>query len=131
MDEKGYLSVEDYKVAVISLFGYKPSKYEVEAVWSKHRPDTNTGLSKSAFIDLMASKLKIQDTNDLIRQIFVSFDRQSRGFISLQDCKNAFRQIAPHIAEHTIERVFGEVDSNLDGRVSYRDFEIMMKHAEQ
>lgn len=128
---KGYLTEEDYKAAVISVFGYKPSKYEVQAVWSKHCPDTSAGLTKNAFVDLMHSRLKVQDTDDLIRQIFVSFDRQSRGFISLQDCKDAFRQIAPNMTERTIERVFSQVDSNMDGRVSYRDFELMVKYTEQ
>ena len=128
---KGYLTKEDYKAAVISLFGYKPSNYEVEEVWNKHCPNSSVGLVKKGFIDLMTSRLKSQDTDDLIRQIFVSFDRQSRGFISLQDCKDAFRQITPHIGERRIETVFGEVDSNMDGRVSYRDFEIMVKHMKQ
>ena len=130
-ERKGYLTEEDYKTAVISLFGYKPSKYEVDAVWSKHCPDTSAGLVKKVFTDLMLSRLKLQDTDDLIHQIFVSFDRQSRGFISLQDCKDAFRQIAPRVEEHRIERVFSEADSNMDGRVSYRDFELMVKHMEQ
>ncbi|XP_062824467.1 EF-hand calcium-binding domain-containing protein 11 isoform X3 [Anolis carolinensis] len=31
-DKKGYLNREDYKVAVVMLFGYKPSKAEVNSV---------------------------------------------------------------------------------------------------
>ncbi|XP_034624005.1 EF-hand calcium-binding domain-containing protein 11 isoform X4 [Trachemys scripta elegans] len=31
-DKKGYLSREDFKVAVVMLFGYKPSKVEVDSV---------------------------------------------------------------------------------------------------
>ncbi|XP_059579155.1 EF-hand calcium-binding domain-containing protein 11 isoform X8 [Alligator mississippiensis] len=31
-DSKGYLSREDFKVAVVMLFGYKPSKVEVNSV---------------------------------------------------------------------------------------------------
>ncbi|XP_013385976.1 EF-hand calcium-binding domain-containing protein 11-like [Lingula anatina] len=30
---KGYLSREDLKVATVSLFGYKPSKYEVDKMF--------------------------------------------------------------------------------------------------
>ena len=129
---KGYLTPEDYKVAVISLLGYKPSKYEVATVWRLHCPLHGNGtepvLVKGAFVDSMVQRLLQEDTDELIRRIFLTFDVHCQGFITLQNCKAAFRQIAPHIAESEVETFFTEVDSNCDGRVSYRDFELLMKH---
>ncbi|XP_023384621.1 EF-hand calcium-binding domain-containing protein 11 isoform X5 [Pteropus vampyrus] len=40
-DNKGYLSREDFKVAVVMLFGYKPSKIEANSVMSSLNPDTS------------------------------------------------------------------------------------------
>ncbi|XP_074887106.1 EF-hand calcium-binding domain-containing protein 11 [Buteo buteo] len=37
-DNKGYLRREDFKVAVVMSFGYKPSKVEVDSVMSSVRP---------------------------------------------------------------------------------------------
>ncbi|XP_058148525.1 EF-hand calcium-binding domain-containing protein 11 isoform X4 [Dasypus novemcinctus] len=40
-DDKGYLSREDFKVAVVMLFGYKPSKIEVDSVMSSINQNTS------------------------------------------------------------------------------------------
>ncbi|XP_072819674.1 EF-hand calcium-binding domain-containing protein 11 isoform X5 [Vicugna pacos] len=40
-DNKGYLSREDFKVAVVMLFGYKPSKIEADSVMSSVDPNTS------------------------------------------------------------------------------------------
>ncbi|EDL18913.1 RIKEN cDNA 2610021K21, isoform CRA_c [Mus musculus] len=40
-DNKGYLSREDFKVAIVMLFGYKPSKIEADAVMSSVNPNTS------------------------------------------------------------------------------------------
>lgn len=73
-DGKGYLSPEDFKVAVISLMGYKPSKYELASCWKLHCQHTAEGeeprgLSKAAFVELMLGRLQQQDTDELIRQV--------------------------------------------------------------
>jgi len=130
---KGYLSPEDYKVAVISLLGYKPSKYEIAAVFkadqSNHElPNESFKLDKAAFVTLMLGRMTQQDADELIRQIFLSFDAHCQGFVTLENCKQAFKQVAPHVKDAQVELFFAEVDSNGDGRVSYRDFDIMMKY---
>ncbi|XP_059038514.1 EF-hand calcium-binding domain-containing protein 11 isoform X5 [Mustela lutreola] len=40
-DNKGYLSREDFKVAVIMLFGYKPSKIEADFAMSSVNPNAS------------------------------------------------------------------------------------------
>jgi len=135
-EQKGFLSPEDYKVAVVSLLGYKPSKYEIGAVFKplhSHELPTELGrsqlgLDKASFVMLMLRRVNQQDTNELIRQVFLSFDVHCQGFISLENCKQAFKHVSPHIQNALIELFCAEVDSNTDGRVSYRDFEVMMKH---
>lgn len=131
---KGYLSREDYKVAVISLLGYKPSKYELNSVWKTHclgregaeGAELCQGLSKTAFLQIMQERE--QDKDDLIRQVFLTFDPHGRGFVTLEACRKAFEEVAAHVAEEEVEAMFSEVDGNCDGRVSYRDFELIMKH---
>lgn len=126
-EQKGYLTPEDYKVAVVSLLGYKPSKYEVGSVWKTHCQQ-GAGLPRETFQGLMLERMKQQDHNELIRQIFLTFDSHCQGFITLENCRSTFKQVVPHMDSTQIEAFFAEVDSNSDGRVSYRDFELMMKH---
>ena len=143
-DGKGFLTPSDYKVAVLELCGYKPSKYEINAVWSKLAPPTQcrmkdkaaaenteislqTGMDQATFLSLMVERLRQKDKDELIRQIFIAFDVHLCGFITTSDCVQAFKEVAPTISEELIGRWFDEVDSDSDGRVTFRDFEMMMK----
>ena len=81
---KGYLSPEDYKVAVISLMGYKPSKYEQASFWKLHcqhagEGEEPQGLSKAAFVEIMLGRLKQQDTDELIRQVWLQYTLAALG----------------------------------------------------
>ncbi|XP_048217893.1 EF-hand calcium-binding domain-containing protein 11 isoform X2 [Perognathus longimembris pacificus] len=104
-DDKGYLSREDFKVAVVMLFGYKPSKIEVDAVMSPINPSTS-GLSLEEFVNIVRKKKEAQLYRNEIRHIFTAFDVHYRGFLTLEDFKKAFRQVAPKLPERTVIEVF-------------------------
>lgn len=124
--KKGYLTRKELKLAVVEIFGYKPSKYEVNEMFEKEQ-NISSGLSRDVFNKLMRSKLLMQDEDGEIRQTFLAFDTKCRGFIGLEDAKNIFEVVAPFVKQFDLQRLFREVDRDGDGRVSYRDFEYMMK----
>ena len=128
-DRKGYLSAEDLKIAFVALFGYKPSKEEVRGILAKEEDQEIPGISLKTFMDISLAKIAAQDVDDQIRQVFVAFDMGCRGFITLDDAKKTFGQIAPFLDPTRVEKAFREIDSDQDGRVSYRDFEFMMKYS--
>ena len=132
-NKKGYLNREDLKVAMISLFGYKPSKLEVDQLMAGAERQSNQGLKNTMslqhFLKVMSSKMAASDEDDEIRQTFLAFDSQCHGFLTVSDLKKVFSQIAPHMQEHAIESAFREIDRDGDGRVSYKDFEFMMKYS--
>ena len=117
------LHPEDYKVAVLELLGYKPSKYEVSSVWKNAKGE---GLGLEAFVTLMVRRLQQKDRSELVREVFVALDAGQRGFITEQDCLKAFKEVAPQLRQERVSALFQEVDYDRDGRVSYRDFEAMM-----
>ncbi|XP_046327838.1 EF-hand calcium-binding domain-containing protein 11-like isoform X2 [Haliotis rufescens] len=96
-NNKGYLTREDTKIAVVSLYGYKPSKYEVNQLLDKYGES-------------------LQD------------DVKGRGFLTVEDLKKTFSQVAPHLPIHAVAAAFKELDRDGDGRISYRDFDFMMKY---
>ncbi|XP_071962726.1 EF-hand calcium-binding domain-containing protein 11-like [Antedon mediterranea] len=120
--QKGFLDRQDVKVAVLSLLGYKPSKFEVDEILG-----CNKGITLQGFIEIMLPKLQDRDNDDEIRQIFMTFDMQCKGFINAVDLQRVFSEVAPHIPTHRIHSVFSEIDRDGDGRVSYKDFEFMMQ----
>ncbi|XP_008053553.1 EF-hand calcium-binding domain-containing protein 11 isoform X2 [Carlito syrichta] len=104
-DNKGYLSREDFKVAVVTLFGYKPSKIEVDSVMSSINPDTS-GILLDEFLNIIRKKKEAQPFRNEIRHIFTAFDMHYRGFLTLEDFQKAFRQVAPRLPERTVLEVF-------------------------
>lgn len=146
---KGFLTNEDLKVAFVALFGYKPSKNEVGQLMAKcsglpsdqsltkrsedcrieQTPDTpNVGMSLERFTEIAKAKILVEDYDDEIRQMFIAFDVMCRGFIMLDIAKRVFQQVAPFLDAVTVEKLFREADMDRDGRVSYRDFEFIMKY---
>ncbi|KAM9090484.1 EF-hand calcium-binding domain-containing protein 11 isoform 1-T1 [Megaptera novaeangliae] len=128
-ENKGYLSREDFKVAVVMLFGYKPSKIEADAVMSSVDPNTS-GILLKEFLDIVRKKKEAQLYRNEIRHIFTAFDRHYRGYLTLEDFKKAFKQVAPKLSERIILEVFREVDQDSDGHVSFKDFEYAMNYGQ-
>nr|XP_016846908.1 PREDICTED: EF-hand calcium-binding domain-containing protein 11 [Anolis carolinensis] len=153
-DKKGYLSREDYKVAVVMLFGYKPSKAEVNSVMASVKQN-QSGISLEEFHKFMSRKKSDHFYHNEVRQLFTAFDRQCKflvqspycifflscsppfyskkvkGFLSLEDLKKAFNIVAPKLPERTIVEVFREVDQDSDGHISYKDFELAMNYGQE
>ncbi|XP_040189413.1 EF-hand calcium-binding domain-containing protein 11 [Rana temporaria] len=122
--QKGYLSREDFKVAVVMLFGYKPYKLEVDSILSSK----SVGIRADEFVKLMSVKRSAQLNFGEQRQIFSVFDTHCRGFLNVDDFKRAFIRVAPNIPEHTVLEAFREVDQDSDGLVCYKDFEFAMDY---
>uniref|UniRef100_G3QQG1 EF-hand calcium-binding domain-containing protein 11 n=2 Tax=Gorilla gorilla gorilla TaxID=9595 RepID=G3QQG1_GORGO len=129
-DHKGYLSREDFKTAVVMLFGYKPSKIEVDSVMSSINPNTS-GMLLEGFLNIVRKKKEAQRYRNEVRHIFTAFDTYYRGFLTLEDFKKAFRQVAPKLPERTVLEVFREVDRDSDGHVSFRDFEYALNYGQK
>ncbi|XP_041122970.1 EF-hand calcium-binding domain-containing protein 11 isoform X2 [Polyodon spathula] len=105
-DKKGYLSREDVKVAVVMLFGYKPSKTETDVMMASVMQANIPGMPLDHFISLMGRKLAAQDNYEKTRQIFTGFDIHCRGFLTMEDFKKAFASVAPHLPERTVQEAF-------------------------
>ncbi|VDI61210.1 Hypothetical predicted protein [Mytilus galloprovincialis] len=80
------------------------------------------------FMDAMSEKLMKSDEDQDIRHTFMAFDSQCRGFLTVEDFKKAVGHVAPHLPMHAVDLSFRELDRDGDGRVSYKDFEFMMKY---
>ncbi|XP_053233273.1 EF-hand calcium-binding domain-containing protein 11 isoform X5 [Podarcis raffonei] len=105
-DHKGYLNREDYKVAVVMLFGYKPSKEMA----------VNVGLTSIVEVDSVMASVKQ--------------NQSGRGYLSLEDFRKAFSVVAPKLPERTVVEAFREVDQDSDGHISFKDFESAMNYGQ-
>ncbi|XP_066531783.1 EF-hand calcium-binding domain-containing protein 11 [Hoplias malabaricus] len=123
VEKKGYLSREDLKVAVVMLFGYKPSKSETSNMMQAGAVPNCLGVPLERFVSLMGRKLSAEDPYEKTRHIFSAFDVHCRGFLKLEDFKSIFAHVAPRLPDRTVLEAFRHVDHDSDGHISFRDFE--------
>ncbi|KFP55589.1 EF-hand calcium-binding domain-containing protein 11, partial [Cariama cristata] len=116
-DNRGYLGREEFKVAVVMLFGYKPSKVffffvKVDSVMSSVRPQNSGNMQTpicllfEKFLNLMSAKKATQLYSNETRQIFTAFDVQDRGFLTSEHFKRAFNSVSPELSEKIIVEDF-------------------------
>ncbi|XP_029424494.1 EF-hand calcium-binding domain-containing protein 11 isoform X7 [Nannospalax galili] len=89
-DRKGYLSREDFKVAIVMLFGYKPSKIEADSVMSSVDPNT----SDRGFLTLedfkrAFSRVAPKLPERTVLEVFREADQDSDGHVSFRDFEYA------------------------------------------
>ncbi|KAL1170140.1 hypothetical protein V6Z11_A05G193700 [Gossypium hirsutum] len=70
------------------------------------------------------------DREDNIRKAFNYFDKDSNGFITRDELRQAMTQYGMG-DEATIDEVIEDVDTDKDGRINYEEFVAMMKRGTQ
>ena len=124
--DKGWLNKHDLKCAFISLVGRKPDAREVS---------TMRDLCPRGEVDLRHFRMFMEpglvaaakDTSQRAvheRTIatFRAFDRNDRGYITLEDAVIGFRRVAPGVGEGVVADVFREADLDGDGKVTFKDY---------
>ena len=129
---KKYLNQSEIKIAYVAVFGRKPTKYELRDLLAvgmdiEHFDDLR--LNFDQFLKIFGGAFDKSDENEDIRNIFTAFDTRCRGFLTEVDLIEAFRRVAPSIQQQAVKSIFRELDSDNDGRISYRDFDFVMKHS--
>nr|XP_013796370.1 PREDICTED: EF-hand calcium-binding domain-containing protein 11 [Apteryx mantelli mantelli] len=116
------------------LFGYKPSKVQVDSVMSSVYPiewkAVHAGILLEKFLNLMSTKKAVQLFDSETRHIFTAFDMQDRGFLTLEDFKKAFNSISPKLFERIVVEAFREVDQDSGGHISFKEFESTVKYGQ-
>uniref|UniRef100_A0AAZ3RDH8 EF-hand calcium binding domain 11 n=1 Tax=Oncorhynchus tshawytscha TaxID=74940 RepID=A0AAZ3RDH8_ONCTS len=133
-DKKGYLNREDLKMAVVMLFGYKPSKVSkvkqlVGVVVLRKQGHCNF-LASCFFLAIKyVENRHMSETNMLMDQAQAK-DSPGHGFLKLEDFRTAFSRVAPRLPERTVLEAFRLADQDSDGHVSFRDFECVISYGQ-
>ena len=145
-ENRGFLQRKEIKIAYVAIFGYKPARTELDDIISNYGKHINTEhpdtvsisdlerranvVTRNEFLSLITNRLKFADKDNEIREIFQLFDRNNKGFIDLDDFLYATKLRLKCFADFELTQFFRELDGDCDGRISYRDFQRMMRSKE-
>ena len=62
-----------------------------------------------------------------MRAAFALLDKDGDGFLSLQDLAEDLKIYGSNSSETELQAILSEVDINHDGKIDYREFDIMMR----
>eukprot|EP00800_Vazella_pourtalesii_P014598 TRINITY_DN3745_c0_g1_i3.p1 TRINITY_DN3745_c0_g1~~TRINITY_DN3745_c0_g1_i3.p1 ORF type:complete len:125 (+),score=14.36 TRINITY_DN3745_c0_g1_i3:60-434(+) len=101
MGNKGYLDREDYKTAVISLFGLMPTDSEIEEVFvveNEQKGEDGIFLKKEKFISVMIWRSgSALNCYNYERLIFDCLDPLQDGFVKFDDFEKTVQRYFPKV----------------------------------
>lgn len=77
-------------------------------------------------MNAMDTKPYLNERKKDIMQVFKKYDRDGKGYITLEDIKEINRQLKENMDEDTMRQMLEKADSNRDGRMSFDDFYSVM-----
>ncbi|KAI6654734.1 EF-hand calcium-binding domain-containing protein 11-like isoform X1 [Oopsacas minuta] len=105
---KGFLDKEDYKTAVISLFGLMPTDSEIDEVFvagKEQKEEDGLSLRKDKFINLMVWRSgSALNCYNYERLLFDCFDPLQDGFIKIEDFEKIVQKYFPKVIQYNIQR---------------------------
>ncbi|KAI8920320.1 hypothetical protein DFJ77DRAFT_452177 [Powellomyces hirtus] len=128
---KGYLTRADFLVAMVGLLGYEPSEWELQHSCKDVDID-QCEMDLRTFTSLILRKLgphhaSTTEEDASIRHAFLAADAGCRGFLTPADLRSLFATVAPTVPPAVVDEAFVMLDRNRCGRITYREFEEIMK----
>lgn len=122
--QNNYLTAKGFELAFLCLMGFKPSKCEVPNL---RQFSGESAISKEQFCEFMLSQKLSEDRDQQLKDLFLAFDTENKGFITLSDFKEGCQIAIPAVSDDTVLRAFREVDRDENGKIGFRDFVFLMK----
>lgn len=123
----GLLSKEEIIEGYTKTMGKKKAEIEVEAIFERIDSDQSGFIDYNEFLTACMDK-KDKFSTIKLQQAFALFDRDGDGFITSEEiCKTLGGGQSEEVDKQSWEDIIKQVDENGDGKVSFTEFETIMK----
>uniref|UniRef100_A0ACD5Y241 Uncharacterized protein n=1 Tax=Avena sativa TaxID=4498 RepID=A0ACD5Y241_AVESA len=119
-DKNGNLSLEELMEG-LHINGQRVPESEIRMLLEAADTDGNGTLDCDEFVTV-SLHLKKMTNDEYLASAFRYFDKDGSGFIELDELR---QELGP--SEQSILEIIRDVDTDKDGRISYQEFELMMK----
>jgi Ca2+-binding EF-hand superfamily protein len=112
---------------VIRSLGFNPTELQVKEMIDKLEDDANPGfISLAAFLPAMVASIEDEafprDSFETIAQAFQVFDPDGKGFIEMDDLKEAMTGQGERFSEEEIESMIRACADVTTGRIHYEEY---------
>ncbi|CAL9749810.1 unnamed protein product [Musa acuminata subsp. burmannicoides] len=122
-EQNGTLTLEALKKG-LDLIGYRIQDLDVQMLMEAADIDGNGTVNCEEFVTVTVH-LKRIDSEEHLPKAFNYFDKNQSGYIEIDELREAIGGL--ELSEQVILDIIADVDKDKDGRISYEEFEMMMK----
>ena len=117
-DGDGTISAKELVVVMRSI-GLNPTLEEIQSMMDEIEPGNNGEIEFEGFMALMAKKLKETEIEDELKEAFKAFDREQKGYYSLNDLRAMVFAYGDRMSDAEIQEMFKEHDKEGRGEITY------------
>lgn len=121
-NKDGHLTVEELRKG-LRMIGHNVHDTDVDMLMEAADIDGNGTLDCKEFVTVSIHLKKIR-SEDHLPKVFNYFDKNGSGYIEIEELKEA---LSPRGDQKAIDDIILDVDKDKDGKISYEEFELMMK----
>lgn len=124
-NKQGKINVVELKAGLQKL-GHQIPDSDVQMLMDAGDVDKDGYLNYAEFVAISVHLRKIGN-DDHLKEAFEFFDKNKNGYIEVEEIREALADEIESNYEEVIAAIIHDVDTDKDGRISYEEFEAMMK----
>ncbi|XP_062193711.1 calcium-dependent protein kinase 22-like [Phragmites australis] len=124
-DNDGNLSLEELKEG-LQINGHPVPETEIKMLLEAGDIEGNGALDCEEFVTVLLH-IKKMSNEEYLPKAFKFFDKDGNGFIEMEELMEALGDGGLGPNDQVVNDIISEVDKDKDGRISYPEFELMMK----
>ncbi|CAH9062801.1 unnamed protein product [Cuscuta europaea] len=121
----GKINMNELRVGMQKL-GHQITDSELQILMEAGDTDKDGYLDYGEFVAVSVHIRKL-GTEDHLKKAFDYFDKNQTGYIEIEELRDALADEIDSNSEEIINAIMQDVDTDKDGRISYIEFDVMMK----
>ncbi|KAM7500190.1 hypothetical protein LguiA_024604 [Lonicera macranthoides] len=125
INNKGKINIDELR-AGLSKLGHQIPDADLQILMDAGDVDRDGHLNYGEYVAISVH-LRKMGNDDHLREAFAFFDNNKSGYIEIEELREALADDVDTNNEEVINAIIHDVDTDKDGRISYEEFEAMMK----
>lgn len=117
----GKIETKELKITM-RAFGFEPKKDELKKIITDADKDGSGMLSYEDYLEFIAEKMCLKDSNEDIVKSFRMMDIDHSGTITYENLKQVSRELGEILTEEELREMIAHADKDQDGVVNLKDF---------
>lgn len=121
-EKKGAISL-DIIGTIFEMLGHTIEEEQLDDILDEFDEDESGEIEFEDFIKLASRFVEPEEDYDILRkelrEVFMLYDKEARGFLALDEFKKILREIDPELPEDELDEIIDEIDADGSGTIDF------------